>query len=75
MLVALFRLLGRMPLSLLHRAGAALGWLVYWTSPRYAARLRENLRASGVQGDEAQRDALQRAAIAETGKEIGRAHV
>jgi len=68
MLVALFRLLGRMPLSLLHRAGAALGRLVYWTSPRYATRLRENLRASGVQNDEAQRDALLHAAIAETGK-------
>jgi Kdo2-lipid IVA lauroyltransferase/acyltransferase len=68
MLVALFRLLGRMPLSLLHRAGAALGWLVYWTSPRYAARMRENLRKSGVQDDEAQRNALLRSAIAETGK-------
>jgi len=68
MLVALFRLLGRMPLSLLHRAGAALGWLTYWTSSRYASRMRENLRASGVQDDEAQRDALLRSAIAETGK-------
>jgi Kdo2-lipid IVA lauroyltransferase/acyltransferase len=68
MLVALFRLLGRMPLSLLHRAGAALGWVVYWTSPRYAARMRENLRKSGVQDDEAQRNALLRSAIAETGK-------
>jgi Kdo2-lipid IVA lauroyltransferase/acyltransferase len=68
MLVALFRLLGRMPLSLLHRAGAALGWLTYWTSSRYASRMRENLRASGVQSDEAQRDALLRSAIAETGK-------
>jgi Kdo2-lipid IVA lauroyltransferase/acyltransferase len=68
MLVALFRLLGRMPLSLLHRAGAALGWLVYWTSPRYAARMRENLRKSGVQDDEAQRNTLLRSAIAETGK-------
>src|SRR5262245_31712329 len=68
MLVALFRLLGRTPLSLLHRAGAALGWLVYWTSPRYATRLRENLRASGVQSDKAQGDALLGAAIAEAGK-------
>src|SRR5262245_7253527 len=68
MLVALFRLLGRTPLSLLHRVGAALGWLVYWTSPRYATRLRENLRASGVQNDKAQGDALLRAAIAEAGK-------
>lgn len=57
-----------MPLSLLHRAGAALGWLVYWTSSRYAARMRENLRASGVQDDEARREALLRAAIEETGK-------
>lgn len=68
MLVALFRLLGRMPLSWLHRAGAALGWLTYWSSPRYAARMRENLRMSGVASDDAQRDALLRAAIAETGK-------
>src|SRR5262245_6280230 len=68
MLVALFRLLGRMPLSWLHRAGAALGWLTYRTSPRYAERMRENLRASGVQDDEAQRAALLRAAIAENGK-------
>ena len=68
MLVVLFRLLGRMPLSWLHRAGAALGWLTYWTSPRYAERMRENLRASGVQDDKAQRAALLRAAIAENGK-------
>lgn len=68
MLVALFRLLGRMPLSLLHRAGAALGWLVYWLSPRYAERIRGNLHVSGVGGDETQRNALLRAAIAETGK-------
>jgi KDO2-lipid IV(A) lauroyltransferase len=68
MLLALFRLLGRMPLSLLHRAGAALGWITYWTSSRYATRMRENLFASGVQNDEARRDALLRSAIAETGK-------
>jgi KDO2-lipid IV(A) lauroyltransferase len=68
MLVALFRLLGRTPLSWLHRAGAALGWLTYWWSARYAARMRENLRMSGVAGDDAQRAALLRAAIAETGK-------
>ena len=57
-----------MPLSWLHRAGAALGWLTYWTSSRYAARMRENLRKSGVQSDEARRDALLRSAIAESGK-------
>jgi KDO2-lipid IV(A) lauroyltransferase len=68
MLVALFRLLGRMPLSLLHRAGAALGWLVYRLSPRYAERIRANLYASGIGGDETQRRELLRAAVGEAGK-------
>jgi Kdo2-lipid IVA lauroyltransferase/acyltransferase len=68
MLVAMFRLLGRMPLSLLHRAGAALGWLVYWLSPRYAERIRANLYASGVSGDDAQRKALLRGTVGEAGK-------
>jgi KDO2-lipid IV(A) lauroyltransferase len=64
----LARLLGRLPLSWLHRAGVALGWLVYWSSSRYAARMRENLFASGVCSGEAQCGALLRRAIAEAGK-------
>jgi len=40
MLVAVFRLLARIPLSWLHVAGAMLGRLVYGCSPTYAARLR-----------------------------------
>ena len=70
MLVALFRLLARLPLSWLHGAGAALGWLVYWSSPSYAARLRENLQASGVCSGAAQCAAMLSAAIAETGKGV-----
>jgi len=70
MLVALFRLLARLPLAWLHGAGAALGWLVYWASPAYAARLRENLYASGVCGDETACRALLGQAIAETGKGV-----
>src|SRR5689334_17873005 len=65
---AVFRLLSRLPLSWLHGAGSALGWLVYWSSPSYAARLRENLYASGVCSGEAQCGALLRAAVAEAGK-------
>jgi KDO2-lipid IV(A) lauroyltransferase len=68
MLVAVLRLLARLPLSWLHVAGVALGRLVYWCSPTYAARLRENLYASGVCSGEAQCQALLRRAIAETGK-------
>lgn len=68
MLVALLRLAARLPLSWLHGAGSALGRLVYWSSPTYAARLRENLQASGVCGGAAQCDELLRAAVAEAGK-------
>lgn len=68
MFVALFRLLARLPLSWLHGAGAALGWLVYSASPSYAARLRENLYASGVCDSEERCRAMLRAAVAETGK-------
>ena len=40
----LFDLFARLPLPLLYRLGGPFGWLVYWSSGRYAARLRENLR-------------------------------
>jgi KDO2-lipid IV(A) lauroyltransferase len=60
----------RLPLAWLHRAGAALGWLAYWSSPSYAARLRENLYASGLCADAIHCDALRRAAIAEAGKGV-----
>jgi KDO2-lipid IV(A) lauroyltransferase len=66
----IFRLLARLPLSWLHRAGAALGWLVYGLSPSYAARLRENLFASGVCAAGAECRALLRNAVAEAGKSV-----
>lgn len=70
MLIGILRLLGRLPLAWLHRAGAALGWLVYWASPTYAGRLRENLHASGVCSDTAACRAMLHAAIAEAGKGV-----
>jgi KDO2-lipid IV(A) lauroyltransferase len=70
MLLWMLRLAGRLPLAWLHRAGATLGWLAYWSSPSYAARLRENLYASGVCSGTPQCDALRRAAIAEAGKGV-----
>jgi Kdo2-lipid IVA lauroyltransferase/acyltransferase len=66
----LLRLAARLPLSSLHRAGAALGWLAYGLSPSYAARLRENLYASGVCANARECDALRRAAVAEAGKGV-----
>ncbi len=37
------RLIAALPLSWVHRLGAALGWLAYWSSPKYRRRLRANL--------------------------------
>lgn len=67
-MVVLLRVLARLPLSWLHRAGVALGWIVYVASPVYASRMRQNLAGSGIYKDA---DALRRAlrtSIAETGK-------
>lgn len=67
-MVVLLRVLARLPLSWLHRAGVALGWLVYLASPVYASRMRQNLAASGIYKDA---DSLRRAlhaTIRETGK-------
>ena len=69
-ITALLRAIAVLPLSWLHRAGAALGWIVYGASPVYAARLREHLRASGVAADPAEYRRLLRAAVAEAGKGV-----
>lgn len=70
MMIPLLRLVARLPLSWLHCAGAALGWLVYRASPTYAARLRDNLFSSGVCADAPSCEALLRRAVAETGKGV-----
>jgi KDO2-lipid IV(A) lauroyltransferase len=64
----LLKLLAKLPLRWLHRLGALLGWLIYFASPRYAARLRENLEKSGVCTDPADCRRLLHRAVAETGK-------
>lgn len=67
---AMMRALARLPLPWLHRAGAVLGWLVYRASPTYAARLRDNLAASGVAPDAPSCRRLLRAAVREAGKGV-----
>lgn len=68
MLTGLLRLLGRLPLSVLHATGGALGWLVYLTSPNYAARLRDNLLQSGVWSDARDYQRILNATVSEIGK-------
>jgi KDO2-lipid IV(A) lauroyltransferase len=62
-------MLARLPLSWHHAFGGWIGWIVYWSSPRYSSRLRENLRASGVWTDEADYRRILRAAIVESGRQ------
>jgi len=59
----LLRALAALPLPILHAIGTVVGWLVYAGSPRMRRYLRENLAAAGYSDP-----ALQRAAVAETGK-------
>jgi KDO2-lipid IV(A) lauroyltransferase len=63
MLVNLFRLLSKLPLPILHALGMLLGWLVYFASPSYRSRLKENIGRAGYAS-------CRNAAIAESGKNI-----
>src|SRR4051812_12974886 len=63
MLVPIFRFLSIFPLPFLHAVGAALGWLVYLSSPSYRRRMRDNMRQAGYVQHLS-------AAVAEAGKSI-----
>lgn len=68
MVVPLLRLLAQLPLSWLHRLGAFTGWVVDRLSPRFAARITENLDRSGIEPDPVRRARLRRRVVAELGK-------
>ena len=63
MILGLARLLAALPLCVLHRLGAAAGWVAYLVSPRYRHYFSTNLRAAGYA-----EPALRYQAIAEAGK-------
>lgn len=65
-----FRLLSRLPLSVLHRLGTWLGQLTYTFSKSYAARIRENLLQAGFSLDSESGRQLLAATVAEAGKSI-----
>jgi len=68
MITAFLKLPARLPLSWFHGVGIAVGWLMYWISPRYAKQVRENLYASGVCSNEGDYSATLAEAVRETGK-------
>ena len=63
----LFRLLGRLPLNLLHALGAAFGWAAWLASPTYRRHLRENLALAYGPAEAA---AILPAAVAHAGRGV-----
>lgn len=61
----LLRAVARLPLPLLHAAGAALGWILYLASPTYRRHLAGNLAQAGYADAR-----TRRAAIASAGKMV-----
>lgn len=64
-MIALFRLLARVPLPVMHAVGGCLGWLVWWLAPDYRRRFKENAEAAGFTPAE------YRPAIAAAGAVVG----
>jgi KDO2-lipid IV(A) lauroyltransferase len=69
-MIILFDVLARLPLPVLHRLGALLGWVTYLFSKRYSFRLRENLQKSGVTRTESELCRLRHTNIREMGKGV-----
>ncbi len=67
LLIAVFTILSRLPLAVLQAIGSVLGWVVYLSSPGYAARMRQNLAQSGMASDPQHSQTLLRQAIRATG--------
>ncbi|MBI4988713.1 MAG: lysophospholipid acyltransferase family protein [Rhodocyclales bacterium] len=63
----LFRLLGRLPLRLLHGLGALLGWAAWFASPTYRRNMKENLALAYNPADAT---AILPAAIAHAGRGV-----
>lgn len=69
-MIVLFDVLAHLPLPVLHRIGALLGWMIYLTSGRYAARLRENLLNAKLARSESVSRRLLHTNVREMGKGI-----
>jgi len=69
-MTSLLRLFAFMPLWLIHSMGSVLGWLVFLISRRYAERMKQNIRISGLFTDERAYKKLLKQVIGEAGKSV-----
>jgi KDO2-lipid IV(A) lauroyltransferase len=54
----MLRLIGKLPLPLLHALGTVLGWAIYGISPTYRRNLRSNLEQAGYTDARTRREAI-----------------
>ncbi len=65
-----FKFFGILSLPSLHRLGAALGWLVYYCSPKSAVTIKNNIKTSGLAKDTQQFKQILNENIVESGKAV-----
>lgn len=70
MLKFTFKLFAILSLPALHTCGAALGWVIYFCSPKSAKIQKENIKNSGLANDDTQFKAVLHENIGETGKAL-----
>lgn len=63
-----FKFFGILSLPSLHRLGVALGWLIYWCTPKSAITIKNNIKTSGLTKNLQQFKQLLHGSIAESGK-------
>lgn len=51
-MVTLFRLLARVPMPVMHRLGALLGWIVWYCAPDYRRRFKANAESAGFTSEQ-----------------------
>ena len=66
----IFKAFGILSLPSLHRLGAALGWLIYWCSPKSATIIKKNIEISGLAKNAQQFKQILNTNIAESGKAV-----
>ncbi|MBX9676822.1 MAG: lysophospholipid acyltransferase family protein [Methylotenera sp.] len=66
----IFKFFGILSLPSLHRLGAALGWIIYYCSPKSAVTIKNNIKTSSLAKNSAQFKQILNANIAESGKAV-----
>ena len=66
----IFKAFGILSLPSLHRLGAALGWLIYWCTPKSAVTIKKNIEISGLAKNAQQFKQILNTNIAESGKAV-----